>query len=117
MTPIAEALCNVLLEHHRAVCLPHQFRPPIIDRCVIPYGELCERAGYPEVTRGVGRYLQEVAEWCCANRWPPINSLAVNQDTRMPGDNYDLAPGCSTVNWPGEAEACIEFRGYPENVP
>lgn len=116
MSPVALALCNVLLEHHREVCRTHRFRPPIIDRCVIAYGELCQRAGVPDMTHGVGRYLQEIAEWCHANVWPPLNSLAVNQESRMPGDSYDAAPGCSLLGWPSQTEACIEFTGYPGTV-
>ena len=34
--------------------------------------------------------------------------------TRIPGDSYDVARGCSIINWPREAEACIVFEGYPE---
>jgi hypothetical protein len=43
--------------------------------------------------------------------------LAVNQDSRIPGDNYDVAPGCSLFGWPGEAEPCITFGGYPATGP
>ena len=57
MSPIARALTNELLEHHREVCSGHSFRPPIVDWCVIAYGELCRRAGYPGIEQGVGRYL------------------------------------------------------------
>jgi hypothetical protein len=117
MSPIARALTRVLLEHHGEVCVGHPFRPPIIDRCVITYGDLCRRAGYPGIERGVGRYLQEVAAWCAERGWPPLNSLAVNQDTRIPGDNYDVAPGCSLLGWPGEVEHCITFGGYPAATP
>lgn len=117
MTPIARALTYALLEHHRDVCVPHTFRPPIIDQCLITYGDLCERAGQSGIARSVGRFLQEVAEWCAQNGWPPLNSLAVNKDSRMPGDNYNVAPGCSLLGWPTEAAKCIEFGGYPDSAP
>ena len=116
MSPIARALTDVLLEHHREVCLTHTFRPPIEDRCLITYGDLCERAGYPGIVQGVGRFLQEIAEWCSVNGWPPLNSLAVNKDMRVPGDSYDLAPGCSLVSWQAEVHACIVFDRYPAAV-
>ena len=116
MTPIAEALCNALLDHHRNVCTPHGHRPPIVEHCVIAYGDLCDHAGYPDMTRRVGRFLQEVADWCNANEWPPLNSLAVNGESNVPGDNYDAAPGCSIINWEEEARACILFEGYPETA-
>ena len=116
MSPVARALTNALLDHHTAVCLPHTARPPIVDRCVITYGDLCDRAGFPQVTQSVGRYLQEVAELCSQRGWPPLNSLAVNSESRIPGDNYDVAPGCSLIHWPAEAEQCIVFAAYPPNV-
>ena len=100
-----------LLLHHRYVCRPGR---PIRD-CVIEYGVLCERAGYPEIVRSVGHYLLETARWC-SGRWPPINSLAVNRDSRMPGESYDVAPGCSLLNWPDEAQAAIDCVNYPEHV-
>ena len=117
MSPISIAISNELLAHHRFVCqLRNDVFPPR-DECVITYGELCERAGVLELTRYVGRHLQEVAEWCVRNGYPPLNSLAVNQDSRMPGDNYNLAPGCSLFNWPTLVDVCIRFRGYPNAVP
>ena len=116
MSPVAQAICNVLLSHHRDVCTSHRHRAVIVDRCVITYGELCRRAGCPDIAHGVGPHLQEVAEWCSVNGWPPLNSLAVNQESRMPGDGYDGAPGCNLNAWPTEAEACIVFDGYPEEI-
>jgi hypothetical protein len=113
MSPIARSLTNALLEHHHATCEPHGGRSVIVDRFVIVYSDLCTRAGLPGLERGIGRYLQEVAEWCQENEWPPLNSLAVNKDSRLPGDNYDVAPGCSLSNWQTEAERTILFRGYP----
>ena len=63
MSPIARASMRDLLEHHGKVCVGHPFRPPIIDRYIITYGDLCRRAGYPGIKSSVGRYLQEVAAW------------------------------------------------------
>jgi hypothetical protein len=117
MTPIAVMLANALLDHHRTFCVPHTSRLPIIDRCVITYGDLCQQAGVPGLEHGVGRFLQEVAEWCAVRGYPPINALAVNAESRMPGDRYDLAPGCSIINWPAEATATIVFTGYPATAP
>lgn len=111
MRPEAIALSNQLLQHHRNVCIignePH-------SRCVIAYGELCSDAGVSHILLSVGQYLREVAEWCAENNMPPLNSLAVNGTTRVPGDKYDAAPGCSLLNWPDEIQRCIAFRNYPE---
>lgn len=112
MTPIAIALTQELLEHHRHVCRPGH----AIGSCVITYHDLCERAGCSEILRSVGRFLLESAEWCNANKYPPINALAVNAESRMPGDSYDAAPGCSLLSWPDEVRACIDFVGYPDRV-
>lgn len=117
MSPVARALTDTLLAHHQHICRSHTFRPPITDRCLITYGTLCRDAGYPGIQQGIGRYLQEVAEWCSTNEYPPLNSLAVNQDSRQPGDSYDLAPGCSINDWPAEADSCIVFESYPSRVP
>src|SRR6476659_263240 len=109
----ARALAQALLAHHRAVT---RQQPPgntvIPGHYTIRYGALCTKAGVPHVLRIVGGFLQEVAEWCEANGYPPLNSLAVNE-TGMPGDGYDGAGGFKIVNWPAEVEQCIRFRGYP----
>jgi hypothetical protein len=112
MTAEARALAQTLVAHHKSVCAPG--RPA--DSCLIVYGTLCERAGVPFLTRGVGPFLREVAEWCAANAWPPINALAVNRETRMPGEGYDGAPGCSLVDWAREVRAAIDFQGYPDKL-
>ena len=112
LSPIATALANELLARHAHVCHPGA----AIGACVIPYGDLCDQAGCPEVTRGVGQFLGEVAAWCGENAYPPINSLAVNRDSQMPGDSYDVAVGCSLLGWPDEVRACIDFGGYPAAV-
>ncbi len=113
MSPEARALAQVLLDHHREVCRRPGEPLPSIDSAVIPYGVLCERAGLSYLTHSVGPFLREIAVWCHENGWPPINSLAVNYATRMPGEGYDKAPGCSLPRWPEEVAACIDFLGYP----
>jgi hypothetical protein len=117
MSPVARAICQALLDHHRLVCRSEGGSAGSIDSCLITYGDLCNRAGVPAVVRRVGHFLQEVAEWCDRSSYPPLNSLAVNQDSRMPGDNYDVAPGCSLLDWPAYARACIAFTDYPEKAP
>lgn len=115
MGPEARALAQVLLDHHRAVCRSQDKRPSV-NRALITYGHMCELAGLEELTRASGRFLQEVAEWCQAHGWPPLNALAVNKDSRMPGSGYDQAPGCDLLEWPGQVAACIAFDGYPDQV-
>lgn len=116
MRNTAIMIANALLEHHADVCVPHTIRPPIRDQCVITYGDLCRAAGCPGLDHVVGEFLGEIAGWCEANRWPPINALAVNAASRIPGGGYDLAAGCDADNWEREIEACIVFTGYPASV-
>lgn len=111
MTPVAVQFARVLLEHHRQAC---QGLRRFSDRALITYGQLCERAGHEDLTRASGTYLGEVAVWCAEHGYPPLNALVVSKDTRMPGDGYNTAHGCSLLEWPAQAEACMTFGGYPQ---
>lgn len=116
MTREAQAIAQALLDHLHYLRKASAGRLVPVAKAVIPYGTLCERANVPDLTHAVGQYLAEVAEWCKDNGWPPLNSLAVNRNARMPGHGYDGAAGCSVRDWPAQAEACIAFGGYPEHV-
>jgi hypothetical protein len=115
MTMKAESveLANALLEQHRLTCMTgnEPYRT-----CTMSYGDLCRNAHVEHILRPVGSFLQEVAQWCADHGYPPLNSLAVNADTRIPGQSYDLAPGCQFDNWEVDVQRCIAFRGYPERV-
>lgn len=119
MTAEAEALARELLRQHEIVCKTFVVKAAadvtddMIMRSTVAYGMLCSRAGLPYLTRPVGNFLGEVADWCNANGWPPLNSLAVNEQTKIPGGGYDTASGCSLLHWPDEVRRCIAFRGYP----
>ena len=114
MSPEAKALAQALLDHHRQVCRPD--KQATIESCLITYGALCERAEVAHLKAVAGRYLREVAQWCHENGWPPLNALAVNQETRKPGHGYDGAPDCSLARWPDQAAACASFEDYPDAV-
>ncbi|MCZ2153397.1 MAG: hypothetical protein LC114_05780 [Bryobacterales bacterium] len=122
MTAEATAIAKVLLRHHSQHCgayegvIPKSITDTTVAQCVIFYGSLCERAGVPFLTHGVGRFLGEIAEWCEENGWPPLNSLAVNRATGMPGVGYDGAPGSDLLHWPEQVRKCIVFDGYPETI-
>jgi hypothetical protein len=116
MRPESLAMLRVLLEHHRYSIYNEQGIVPPWLQCRITYGNLCEQAGVPHLTRNPGSFLAEVASWCAARGLPPINALAVNNETDMPGDNYDLAEGCSLLTWPAEHNAAIRCREYPPTV-
>jgi hypothetical protein len=122
MTAEATTIANVLLQHHSQHCRTYEGTQPerisdgMVERSVIFYGNLCEKAGVPFLTHGVGRFLEEIAEWCEENGWPPLNSLAVNRATGMPGIGYDGAPGSDLLLWPEQVRQCMVFGGYPETV-
>ncbi len=116
MSPEAYAIGQALLDHHQASIAK---RPPgkkiLPSQYTIRYSDLCSRAGLPHLTRIIGGFLAEVAEWCEANGYPPLNSLAVN-DTKMPGGGYDGAGGFKLIDWPKEVEDCIRYTGYPSKI-
>src|SRR5690348_13660196 len=121
MTEEAISLARTLLKHHRQVCMKYGATPQsvtdrMIQESVISYGTLCESAGVPFLTHGVGRFLDEIGQWCEENRWPLLNSLAVNRQTGMPGEGYDGAHGGDLLLWPDQVRKCIAFQGYPETA-
>lgn len=113
MQPESRALLSALLAHHRQVCLPPGTRVFDISQRVISYGQLCQAAQVPWLVRNVGRYLLEIAEWCEQHHYPPLNSLAVNAESLVPGDSYDGAGNFQLANWPADVERCLTFPGYP----
>lgn len=118
MRPEARTIGQALLDHHRATTQAH---PPsqriLIKRYTITYSTLCERAGVPHLKRTVGSFLGEIAEWCADNQYPPLNSLAVNQETGQPGEGYDRAGGFLIINWPTDVEECVRFQRFPSRMP
>jgi hypothetical protein len=118
MRPESRRLAKELLDHHRRTTAA---KPPtghvVAANYTIPYSTLVNHAGVPHVLRIVGNFLQEVAEWCSENDWPPLNSLAVNASTGIPGEGYDLAGGYLANNWQRDVVDCIQFKGYPAAPP
>lgn len=118
MKPESRALGQVLLDQHRASTQRH---PPgnriIHDRYTIGYAVLCQRAGVPHLTRVVGNFLVEIAEWCRDEGYPPLNALAVNEGSGVPGEGYDRAGGFLIINWAVDVERCIRFTRYPNAMP
>lgn len=109
------ALLRALLAHHRFVCVPRADGTfPPRGQCTRAYTPICDTAGVPHIARAPGVYLRQVAEWCAARGFPPLNALAVNADSGIPGYNYDGAGGFSLANWETDVEECIRFRGYPQ---
>jgi hypothetical protein len=114
----ARKLCQVLLDWHQAKTVAHPVGKKVLLKLyTIPYGDLCNAAGVPHVLMVVGKFLQEIAEWCEAEGFPPLNSLAVNSRTGIPGDGYDGAGNFYIVDWPRDAEACVRFADYPATAP
>ncbi len=120
LRPESRALGQVLLDQHHRATIEH---PPgknlVIKHYILPYNVLCDRANASYLTRIVGAFLGDIADWCAAEGWPPLNALAVNAETGISGEGYDTAGGglCNIVNWPTEVERCIRFKNYPSRMP
>jgi hypothetical protein len=122
LTEEARVLARELLRRHEQICHQLGVRQPkdvtdgMVNQCIIFYGVLCDRAGVPFLTHGVGQFLGEIAEWCDEHGWPPLNALAVNAEEWMPGDGYDEAAGCALISWADAVKKCIAFRRYPAST-
>jgi hypothetical protein len=116
MKPESEAMLQALLDWHNYHCV--ELAQTQREECIVPYGVMCENAGVPHLTHACSPFLYEVAEWCVAFRppLPPINALAVNAETRIPGNAYNEAPGCHSANWEDEVREVIACRRYPRTV-
>ncbi len=67
------------------------------------------------MTERVGHFPNELAAWCESRGLPPINSLAVNGQTGLPGVGYYIAAGCG--DWEKEIAECIACKKYPATLP
>ena len=120
MRPEARRLLLELLRHHRAVTTrnPAAQTGRIVESSyTIHYGDLCTRAGVPHIVRVVGQFLGEIAVWCRERDFPPLNSLAVNADSGIPGEGYDGAGGYRMKDWTEEVAQTVRFKGFPLEVP
>lgn len=113
----SKALLRALLAHHQMVCRPPGTRITDVNTRVISYGQLCTAAGVPWLVRSVGPFLLEIAEWCEQHGYPPLNSLAVNGESLIPGDSYDGAGNFRLADWQTDVERCLTFPGYPSTLP
>jgi hypothetical protein len=118
---IAEALFQSLLNlfwlvKSRSALQPFQLFP---KGSLISYAALCRQAGVPFMTHSAGGPLEEIATYCEQHHWPPINALAVNHDSRYPGEGYFSAPGCSHTldGWVDDVRAVLAFDQYPKICP
>jgi hypothetical protein len=113
-------LYKILVQHQRQERTKLKGRKPSdvdLDRFLIPYGELCRRAGLEFLTHSVGLPLSRIALWCEQNGKPPLNSLAVNKDTRQPGNGYDGAAGSHIGHWVEEVISTVACEDYPDEMP
>lgn len=112
MSAISKKLYQTLLDHHLSVRISEPIKDTQIDPCLMTYARLCDESGMPGAEVGVGKFLAEIAEYCQVNGWPPINALAVNSSSRMPGEKYDLAEGCSILHWPQQVIDVLLCHDY-----
>ena len=115
-TDEARMLANIVLEHH-GYLRGHLWLTPdtVQPKHPLPYGEHWTRAGLGYLTHGVDHFFGQVAYWCQSNGLPLLNALAVNAQTKMPGDGYYAVAG-SHLNWWSNVQACIACGKYPQQV-
>lgn len=120
-TEVAEALFQKLLDLFWLVKDNPQIQPFQLypKGALLSYSMLCRQAGVPFMTHSAGGPLEQVAAYCDRSGWPPINALAVNQDSRYPGEGFFSAPGCSRTleGWVNDVTAVLAFNKYPKIAP
>ena len=121
MTVVARKLYRVLLKRHNRLCqrlkaTSENITDGMIGSCVIYYGELCKAAKVSIPPVGIGRYLDEIGEYCEDNDYPLLNALAINREFKTPGLGYEGAHGGNRKLWHKQVRKCIAFK-YPEKVP
>ena len=109
-----ELIANRLLRCHDAITAKKS-PDAVLPSDLLPYGQLCKDVGLSDLTRVVGVFLGELAEWCNQNGLPPLNSLAINAEEMKPGPGYKDAVGCSEINWWNEVKACMAAK-YPARI-
>jgi hypothetical protein len=67
------------------------------------------------IAKNVGHFLQETAEWCNAKGWLPINSLAVNADTRRPGRRLRQRSELQSAQMARSSAGVHRFPELPNN--
>lgn len=113
MRHVAQMLLNALLAHHATIARD-EIAKHRIKSCCIAYGDLCDKAGCPEVKRSIGTFLKEISQWCADRNLPPLNALAVNAATGIPSYNYNKGVECSLDDWEEQAIACITCTNFPK---
>jgi hypothetical protein len=115
MTIFADRLWNALVDHLGASIIATPITDHVlVDKYLISYGLLIERAGLSAylAPRSISPFLREIAEECSKLGLKPLNALAVNGETRMPGASYDDAGGFKLTDWARDVPETIKTT-YP----
>jgi hypothetical protein len=65
----------------------------------------------------MGPFLDDVARWCQKNRWPPLDSLVVNEETWTPGGGYFAHVHAGGLErWKIDVRNCIAFKDFPDTI-
>lgn len=82
----------------------------------ITYGELAILMGHSDKRAGhtLGRQLGMIGKLCILNNLPALNSIVVNQNTEMPGDEVILTEGRSIIE---EQNAVLSENWLEIRVP
>lgn len=77
------------------------------------YGELCTQLGLHH--RAAGWFLGVIQEYCYRHKLAPLQALAVNKKTRLPGYGYIGSPRTPAAH--GRALAKVRNEKWPFKIP
>lgn len=82
----------------------------------ITYGELAELMGHSsrQAGRTLGRQLGIIGHLCLKNNLPPLNSIVVNQQTKVPGSEVVISP---RGNVDTDQQAVFQTNWFEFRVP
>jgi len=95
---------------------PETVTDEMVWSSVICYGDLCREARVSIPPVGIGRYLDEIGEYCEERDYPLLNALAISKKFQKPGHGYEGAHGGNRRLWRRQVRKCIVFK-YPDKVP
>ena len=79
----------------------------------LAYGEICEALGYH--WRAAQWFLGVIQTYCHENGLPPLQTLAVNKRSRLPGSGYDGSPQTPAEHQ--KALRAVYKQAWPAKAP
>lgn len=77
------------------------------DDSIITYGDLVKKLPFDYNPRNLDKPLGVISSACLANDLPPISSIVVNKDTRLPGEGF-YKQFYLNINWQKDMQKIFE---------